>query len=413
MTNMELDLNKRVQGLRAILERPAMRQQISFALPRHMTPEKMVRVAMTAISKTPALAECSQLSIIASIVELAQYGLEPDGRLAHLIPRYNSKTRNKECTPLIDYRGWIALAHRSPKVTKIYSQIVYEKDVFSVELGSVHRLIHKPAIHLTKEQRGAKVGAYAICFFKEGDPDFELMTAEEIEEVKDRFAPERDGKVVGPWESDPDEMWKKTPIRRLAKRLPVSAEDTSLIKAATSEEYREKGIDPPTFDMPTIEIPAEPVNEKAQDPSEGLVVELLKILGADDARAQAIRMEFDGRPSADLVRHLQKLVSEMPSKEPQAPAPSNAGGQGKAQQKSSKGDSQKPAEAASEAPKREYEAFVTPEQRAELVGFCESKDIARGRFLQLLGNHGFTHEKEIPASKYSVILAELKGMVAP
>ena len=36
-----------------------------------------------------------------------------------------------------------------------------------------------------------------------------------------------------------EEMWRKTPIRRLAKRLPLSPE---FVRAAVLDEYHEAGI---------------------------------------------------------------------------------------------------------------------------------------------------------------------------
>ena len=40
-----------------------MRAEIAAALPRHITPERMLRMAITAMRQTPKLAECTQQSV--------------------------------------------------------------------------------------------------------------------------------------------------------------------------------------------------------------------------------------------------------------------------------------------------------------------------------------------------------------
>src|SRR5690348_5405799 len=66
---------------------PAIRQ----AIPKHMTPERLLRIATTAIRTTPKLKACTAASLLASVMQCAQLGLEP-GVLGHayLIP-YNNK----------------------------------------------------------------------------------------------------------------------------------------------------------------------------------------------------------------------------------------------------------------------------------------------------------------------------------
>ena len=52
---------------------------------------------------------------------------------------------------------------------------------------------------------------------------------------------DKDGKVFGPWLTHFEEMARKTPIRRLAKRLPLSPE---FHKAAVLDEYVDAGTAP-------------------------------------------------------------------------------------------------------------------------------------------------------------------------
>lgn len=71
-----------------------MAPEIQRALPKHMDSDRMARIAMTAVSNTPKLLECDQMSFIAALMQASQLGVEPNTGLgqAYLIPyggKYN------------------------------------------------------------------------------------------------------------------------------------------------------------------------------------------------------------------------------------------------------------------------------------------------------------------------------------
>ena len=68
---------KPVEVVRDALER--MKPQLTAALPKHLTAERLVRVAMTAVQTTPKLLDCDRQSFYRAIFTCAQLGLEPDG----------------------------------------------------------------------------------------------------------------------------------------------------------------------------------------------------------------------------------------------------------------------------------------------------------------------------------------------
>src|ERR1051326_6456109 len=86
---------------------------VAQALPKHLTPDRFIPTALTAMTRTPKLAECDQASFFAALMTLSQLGLEPDGRRAHLIPFENRKRGVVECQLIIDYKGLVELAYRS------------------------------------------------------------------------------------------------------------------------------------------------------------------------------------------------------------------------------------------------------------------------------------------------------------
>jgi recombination protein RecT len=56
---------------------------IQRALPRHIDPGTMLRVALTAITKSPKLMDCEPPTIAQAVLEASQLGLMPDGVLGH------------------------------------------------------------------------------------------------------------------------------------------------------------------------------------------------------------------------------------------------------------------------------------------------------------------------------------------
>jgi len=201
--------------IRQHLESENFKQSIAKVLPKHLTAERMARVAVTALTRTPLLAECDQASFFKCLMDLSQWGLEPDGRRAHLIPFRNNQKGIMECQLIIDYKGLVELCYRSGVVSNIHADIVCENDEFEFNLGEVVK--HKIDF---RRDRGAMYAAYAIVTMKDGTKKCEVLSKQEIDSVRARS---KAGKS-GPWVSDFNEMSKKTAFRRVSKWIPLSAE---------------------------------------------------------------------------------------------------------------------------------------------------------------------------------------------
>src|SRR5690606_18650210 len=76
---------QKLNDVRALLTK--CEKQIAAALPKHMTPERMARIAFTAVQRQPPLLECSQQSLALAVINAAELGLETDllGH-AYLVP---------------------------------------------------------------------------------------------------------------------------------------------------------------------------------------------------------------------------------------------------------------------------------------------------------------------------------------
>lgn len=220
-----LPATQKAANIRALLEKS--KGQMAMALPKHLTADRLLRVAMTSIQKTPKLLDCTPQSLLACVMTCAQLGLEPDQFLgqAYLVPFKNTKNETVICTLIPGYRGYIALARRSGEVQSVSSQVVYSKDHFSLQYGIEEKLEHVPYEPDEKElesktPRGDFRGVYVIFKYKDGSYSFDYMGKGEIDRIRKRSKSANDG----PWVTDYDEMAKKTVIKRHVKLAPLSVE---------------------------------------------------------------------------------------------------------------------------------------------------------------------------------------------
>lgn len=183
--------------------------------------KRFVQSAVNALTKNPSLAKCDKMSFFGALMQLAQFGINPDGRNAHLIP-YGTA-----CTLIIDYKGLVTLALRCPKVSKVEAFVVYANDHFRLVNGEVEHVVDDPW-----GDRGDIKGYYAVCQFSDGVKKFEVMSKVEVDAVRARSKASKNG----PWVTDYDEMAKKTVFKRLSKWLPVTPELQEAI-AHDDEEY--------------------------------------------------------------------------------------------------------------------------------------------------------------------------------
>ena len=95
--------------------------------------ERFTRIAQTAISLDPKLAECERTSVLAAFMQVAQLRLELDKSVGHcsIIRRWNSKLRREVAAVQVEYKGYIEMARRSNEVASLMTGVVYDRDIFS------------------------------------------------------------------------------------------------------------------------------------------------------------------------------------------------------------------------------------------------------------------------------------------
>ncbi len=201
--------------IEALLSNPDFKHKVALALPAHMKPERLIRVACNALLRTPKLRDCSVVSFTKALLDLSSFGLEPDGRRAHLIP-YGTDVQL-----VIDYKGLAELVRRSGDVSYIHADVVGENDLFDYQFGTGAKLVHKPKLN----GRGKIYCAYSFVRLKDGSEDFDVMDIVEIDKIKQRskaytYGMEKN-KKDSPWFTDENEMRKKG----LALTTPIPTPD--------------------------------------------------------------------------------------------------------------------------------------------------------------------------------------------
>lgn len=242
MTESAAIVQKKAETIRQLFDNPTMRKQIQAAIPKHLTVDRLLRTTMTAIRTNPKLLECTQKSLLAAVMGCAALGLEPEPFLgqAYLVPFKRNGQLEAQLIP--GYRGYIALARRSGEVQSVSAQVVYTNDHFVLRFGTDEKLEHIPA----DGDRGKVRGAYVIFKYKDGSYSFDYMSEEDLLKIAKRSKTydEKKGTWDGPWATDPDEMRKKTVIRRHVKIAPLAVE---IQKAAALEDRAMAGES--QFDM--------------------------------------------------------------------------------------------------------------------------------------------------------------------
>ncbi len=208
--------------------------QIQQLIPKHVTAERIVNIALTALTRNPDLLECDPRTVLAGIIQSSILGLELHSPLHHasLVKFWNSKAGINEATLMIEYPGLIELVMRGNQVSYVEAQPVYAEDFLDVEYGTNPHITHKPQVHTA---RGKLIGAYAYAKQKDGETKFHYMTAEDIEKRRNISK----AKDSGPWKTWEEEMYAKTPLRHLCKQIRKT---TELSIALEHENRLDQGI---------------------------------------------------------------------------------------------------------------------------------------------------------------------------
>ncbi|MCW3581753.1 recombinase RecT [Burkholderia cenocepacia] len=187
--------------------------QMALALPKHLTADRMARLAVTAFSSTPKLQECEPKTIVASIMTAATLGLEigVDGQ-GFLVPY------GRTCQFVPGWKGLVDLVSRSGRAT-VWTGAVFEGDEFDYALGDSPFIRHRPG----EENDPDKIThVYAVGRVNGSEyPVIEVWTIRKVWKHRDKY-----NKVGAKHYSfrDPEMYARKVPLLQVLKYMPKSIE---------------------------------------------------------------------------------------------------------------------------------------------------------------------------------------------
>lgn len=252
-------------------------ERIQASVPQHVQPGRMLRTFVSAVSKTPLLAQVSMRSFLGACLTCSQVGLEPNTPLGHiwLLPfkakAYNPATRKRdlevvEVNTIFGYPGLLDLSYRTTKVKSIHADVVWPGDEFSFEYGSDAHIRHRPRAH-----KPSDVPLYAYMHAAlDGGQAFEVMPYDDVLAIRNksqayRFAlslkekgQENGGYIPrgwtdAPWVAHEIAMARKTAFRSGSKWLPRSVELAAAIAIDEAQDRRTRMDFSTVMDAPTID----------------------------------------------------------------------------------------------------------------------------------------------------------------
>lgn len=209
-------------------------QTIEELLPRELKERAdwFVKRALMTFSQTDSLRKCSASSFITAVVRGAEVGLPIDGKLGYAVPYWNAKKGETEAQFQPSYMGLIVVAKRSGQIVNCYSGMVFQNDDFRHgRTGDKCVLEHTWSFGA---DRGEPLGAYAVVSLPGDTWTYELMSIEDLNAIRNRSK----ASGSGPWVTDPEEMMKKTVLRRALKTY---CNDPGFVLAAQYDEAEYEG----------------------------------------------------------------------------------------------------------------------------------------------------------------------------
>ncbi len=209
--------------------------EFTAALPPHMPVDRFMRVVLTAVNGNPELLQADRRSLFEAAMKAAQDGLLPDGREGALViyntklPKQNGQDREQwikkvQWMPMI--AGILKRVRNSGELKTIVARVVYGGDKYRHWIDDDGEHIEYEAAEGDAQDRNIFRKVFAMAKLKDGSIEVEEMTPADIDKVRNA-SKAKSGPAWTIWE---EEMKKKSALRRLSKRLPISSDLDDLIR---------------------------------------------------------------------------------------------------------------------------------------------------------------------------------------
>ena len=261
-----------------------MQGDFKMVLPPNISPEKFMRVVITAAQNNPDLLTANRPSFYNASIKCAQDGLIPDGQEAVLTVFKGQVVY----MPMI--RGILKKVRNSGELASVDAQVVYANDGYESWLDEKgQHFKHKKSL----TDRGEPILTYAYALTKDGALYFEEVTEEQMGKI------EGIAKTSNVWKGAfRDEMKRKSALRRLSKRLPMSTDLQGVIER-----------DNELYELPQGPVaPAQPTSSRLDNIVEAQVVPIPETPPAPNG-------DGNGKPEPSGNKTTEGVIAECKSKE--------------------------------------------------------------------------------------------------
>lgn len=192
-----------------------------------------VRAALSTIAGSPGLQQADPRTVLGGIMLAAQLKLEIGPALGYFYLTPRKEKGNQICLPIIGYQGYIELAYRSGRIEKIETFLIREGDKFDHGANSERGRFFDwvPADY---DETRAWSGVVAMAKIKGAGTVWAYLPREKVLARRPHYWDKGT-----PWQTNEEEMARKTGIRALAPYLPKS---TELARAIEADENKVESI---------------------------------------------------------------------------------------------------------------------------------------------------------------------------
>ena len=188
-------------------------ERISGALTPDFNKQRFALNFVSMIQDKPELQKYPKEILATALVRSAQDNLDALNNEVYIYKGYGDKL-----TYTISYKGLkkMAIEKSVRPIKDIYAKPIFEGDIVEETFTDGEAKINYKSNFM---KRGKWIGVFAVCVFKDGSEIYELMNMEQINAIKAK------SRNSGAWKDFPQEMAKKSVIRRLCKNVTLDFKD--------------------------------------------------------------------------------------------------------------------------------------------------------------------------------------------
>lgn len=203
------------------------------AIPEGFNKNRFIQNSLVVLKDTKGIENCEPSSIARTLLKGAFLGLDFFQKECYAIPYGNSLQFQT------DYKGETKMAKKYSirPIKDIYAKVVREGDLFEEEIKEGQQIVNFKPISFNNNPI---IGAFAVVLYQDGGMEYETMSTEQIEGIRNNFSKMKNGLM---WTKTPEEAYKKTVLRRLTKKIEkdfVSIEQSKTYEESSDMQFKEE-----------------------------------------------------------------------------------------------------------------------------------------------------------------------------